>query len=143
MQQLVTKPATPNGWQPGRGSGRSAGAVRYRQDNSITLRNTKGQVVGRLQDGWLVKRVDTRVHQLRVPPAWCCDVAHIEHLWRIGGRGVKLIDEKGRIWTAPLARWEGLRTMNRGHGPQYVLPSDRWDVEDPAGPRQLELLEAV
>lgn len=130
MQQLTRRPVTPTSCQAGRGDGRSTSS-NTAQCDSITFRNALGQVVGQLVNGWLVKRVDTRKHQLQIPPAWCCDVVHIEQLHRIGGRGVKLIDERGRIWTAPLSRWQRLRTINRGHGEQYVLQLNRWDVEDP------------
>ena len=142
MSQLMKQPATPTSWQAGRDSGRSKAAVLDRQTNCSTFCNALGQVVGRLESGWLVKHVDTRRHQLRVPPAWACDVAHIEQLRQCGAHGVKLIDERGRIWTAPLGRWQGLRTIDRGHGRQYVLPLDRWTVEDPTA-QQLRLLEVV
>lgn len=130
MEQLMRKPLPPNGWQPGRGSGRNTESIAAHSHSTI-FQNALGQVVGRLEDGWLTKRVNTRKHQLRLPPGWACDAAHIEQLRRIGARGVRLIDEKGRVWTAPLARWQGLRTIDRGHDEQYVLPLNRWDVEDP------------
>lgn len=144
MQQLTTKqPATPRSLAAGRGSGQNSTSSNAARNNSITFRNQQGQVVGRLEGGWLAKHVNTRQHQLRVPPAWAADVEHIEQLRRLGAKGVRLTDEKGRIWTAPLSRWQGLKTLDRGHGLQYILPLAKWDIEDPAGPRQLRLLEVL
>jgi len=143
MQQLTTKAAPSNAWHAGRGCGQSKASSNTAHSHSITFRNHLGQVVGHLVDGWLTKRVDTRLHQLRVPPAWACDVAHIEQLRQLGARGVKLIDERGRIWTAPLARWRGAQTIDRKHGEQYVLMLSKWDVEDSMGPRQLKLFEVA
>jgi len=104
--------------------------------------NARGQVVGTLHNGWLVKRVDSRRHQLRKPPGWCVDEQHIEQIEALGARGVKLLDEHGRTWTASTDafRHHGL-TVDRGHGRQVLLVERYWRVEL-SDARQLGLFDA-
>lgn len=89
--------------------------------------NPQGQVVGRLVSGWLVKRVRSGRHQLRQPPAWCVDLAHLDELEAAGAVGVLLIDEAGTEWRATLRAFRkfGL-VINRGHGVQVALPLAHW-----------------
>ena len=141
--QVTRKPAPLASWQARQGNGRNRTSSSTAHRDCITFRNHSGQIVGKLVCGWLTKQVDTKRHQLRVPRAWCSDAEIIEQLRHLGARGVKLIDERGRIWTAPLSRWQGARVINRGHGEQYVLTLPQWDVEDPTGVRQLGLFAEV
>ena len=101
-----------------------------RQNNSTTKRafyNARGQVVGTMKDGWLVKHVDSSKHQLLKPPAWCIDRDHLDRLEAEGAAGVLLIDEHGTEWRATVAdfRRYGI-PINRGHGVQVALPLARW-----------------
>lgn len=105
-----------------------AAARGSRQRNASTVfSNACGQVVGAVRDGWLTKRVDTRVHQLRKPPAWCIDRLHLDQLEALGAVGVLLIDEQGTEWraTREAFRAYGL-SIDRGHGVQVALPLARW-----------------
>jgi hypothetical protein len=93
--------------------------------------NPQGRVVGSLVHDdtglWLEKKVCTTKHQYKRRPAWAVDTQHLIQLRAIGARGVRLVDERGRIWTATLgdfARW-GFR-LDHGHGEQRALPLERW-----------------
>ena len=108
--------------------------------------NAAGQVVGYLvEDGsgkWLTKHVDTRKHQLRAPAGWASDVRILELCAAQQVDGLRLLDEQGAVWQAPLrAFWTDGIAIDRGHGEQLVLPLARW-VYTPPG--QLPLFaEAV
>jgi hypothetical protein len=96
-------------------------------DDSTALYNARGQCAGILRDGWLVKRVDTRRHQLRKPPAWAIDLSHLDRLQAIGGCGVLLVDETGTEWRATVQAFHCYGVpIDRGHGPQIALPLARW-----------------
>ena len=89
--------------------------------------NARGQVVGRVQAGWLTKRVDSRRHQLRQPPAWAVDRGHLGRLEAMGAFGVLLVDEHGTEWRATLDAFRRYGIpLDRGHGPQVALPLARW-----------------
>jgi hypothetical protein len=104
--------------------------------------NARGQVVGALRDGWLTKRVDSRRHQLRRPPAWAVDRAHLERLTALGARGVRLVDERGQTWSATVEAFQRGFVIDRGHGEQVALPLAFWRVE-PSNARQLALFDAA
>jgi len=99
---------------------------------ATVFRRPDGRPVGRLVDGWLVKRVRTDVHQLRRPPAWAVDASHLRELRRLGAAGVRLVDERGAMWSASAASFEhyGL-LVDRGHGHQVALPLAYWRVRRP------------
>lgn len=114
--------------------------------DGVRFYNPKGAVVGQLvldEDGeaWLTKRVQTGVHQLQKPPAWCVDSGHLSQLKQIGGIGVLLVDEYGVQHRARLELFDrfGIQ-LDRGHGKQTALPLGHWRTTDPDGGRQLELL---
>jgi len=107
-----------------------AAVTSSRQHNDTTnepFYNSRGQIVGRMQDGWLTKHVDSSKRQLLKPPAWCIDREHLERLEEIGAVGVLLIDEQGTEWRATVGtfRQYGI-PINRGHGVQVALPLARW-----------------
>jgi hypothetical protein len=95
--------------------------------SGIPFHNQRGQVVGAVRDGWFMKRVDTRVHQLRKPPAWCVDAEHLDRLEAMGATGVLLIDEQGTEWRATVQAFRAYGLpIDRGHGVQVALPLARW-----------------
>ena len=118
------------GWRAtGRASANGqAGATDHNHSTTDGLFfNARGQLVGRMQGGWLTKRVSTRAHQLRRPPAWCIDRAHLGRLEALGAAGVVLVDETGAEWRATVAEFRlyGI-PIDRGHGEQVALPLARW-----------------
>ncbi len=121
--------ARPWAWQAsGRArQGLAAVAGSRQSDDSTVFYNAHGKVVGALKDGWLRKRVRTDVHQLRKPPAWCIDAAHLDRLEAMGAAGVLLVDEHGTEWRATVQtfRQYGI-PIDRGHGAQVALPLARW-----------------
>ncbi len=90
------------------------------------VRNAAGCVVGRIEDGWLVKRgLDPARHQLRKPPAWATDAEHL----KLPVKGLKLICTDGTVWLGTWHAFErhGFR-FNRGYGEQIALPLRWWVV---------------
>jgi len=86
-------------------------------------RNSAGAVVGQIDKGWLVKRLNPALHMLRTPRGWATDVAHLE-----GIKGIRIITPGG-VWEAEIGLWRrhGIE-FNRGHGRQIVLPEKYWVV---------------
>ncbi len=144
---MQLKESARPGWGAGRARyGKAAlGSSRYPYDSTgRVFYNCRGQAVGRLENGWLTKHVDTNTHQLRFPPAWCIDRHHLERLEALGAAGVRLIDEKGTEWRATTAAFERFGIpLERGHGRQVALPLAKWDVQTPGGSVQLNLFEGV
>lgn len=101
-----------------------------RQSNDTTERvfyNARGQVVGKVLGGWLVKHVETDKHMLLKPPAWAIDREHLDRLEAMGATGVLLIDETGTEWRGTVADFRRYGVaINRGHGVQVALPLARW-----------------
>jgi len=92
--------------------------------------NDEGKIVGRLENGWLVKTgLDPAMHQLRTPPAWATDAWHIQSLAEKECWGIRLLTTDGKEWSATLAQFEkyGI-AIERKHGPQIALPLKHWSV---------------
>jgi hypothetical protein len=98
-----------------------------RHETGEAFYNQRGQIVGRLEGGWLVKRVNSRIHQLRQPAAWAVDDDHLDRLEALGAVGVALTDERGTEWRATVADFRRFGVpIDRGHGQQVALPLGRW-----------------
>ena len=101
------------------------------------LYNERGQVTGVLETGasgkgTLVKRgVDPYRHQLRKPPGWAIDHAHLKKMVEVDAWGIVLLTTDGQMWTASvdIILKHSLR-IDRGHGVQIVLPLTHWTVTD-------------
>mgnify|MGYP004449099613 CR=1 FL=1 len=97
--------------------------------------NSNGKVIGHLvteRGGlWLEKRVSRQKHQLKVPPAWCTDSAHLVRLHEDGALGIKLVDYDGRIWWGLLTDFDehGFKVW-RSHGNQVGLVLKHWTIDD-------------
>jgi hypothetical protein len=129
--------ARPGAWRHGEQAQPTRAAARRRPGNDSTVfTNARGQVVGCLQDGWLTKHVDSRIHQLRKPPAWCIDAAHLDRLEALRAQGVRLLDEQGTEWRTTVRAFRDYGIpLDRGHGPQVALSLARWQRRDPRQPR--------
>ena len=96
------------------------------------LYNQKGQLTGMIDDGRLLKSgVDPAKHQLRHPPAYAIDKAHIDILIEESGWGVELLTVNGDVWIAPLGQFllHGIN-LDRGAGKQVALPLQYWTKQD-------------
>ena len=68
--------------------------------------NTKGQITGSIEFGTLIKRnVDPERHQLRKPPAYAIDKAHLDRLIEVSGSGVEINTINGEVLTAPVSEF--------------------------------------
>ena len=94
--------------------------------------NKKGQITGTIEFGTLVKNnIDPSRHQLRKPPAYAIDKAHLDRLVELAGHGVELNTITGEVWSAPIGEFllNGIH-IERGDGNQVALPLNRWHVRD-------------
>lgn len=102
------------------------------------------QVVGRIQNGVLRKRVNARNgHQLKEPLAWALADEHLEQLRAVGGNLIVLTDEDGREWSATLEDFDahGFGFQRGGCEPQHGLALSYWSRGSlPGEARQLVLL---
>jgi hypothetical protein len=107
----------------------------YRTTETVTtpVTDNRGRVCGYLSDdGWLFKQVDRHIHQLRQPPSWATDLAHVERLAVLGAHGIRLHDEQGQTWEATLEQFrEHSVPISRGYGAQLALPLRWWRVTAP------------
>lgn len=85
------------------------------------------KAVGRVDPPYFKKKVDSRVHFLRVPPAICFDAETLGHAEAAGATRVAVVDER-REWR--VCAMEVLRAksfeLDRGHGRQVALPMQWW-----------------
>ena len=96
------------------------------------LYNQRGQLTGMIDDGRVLKSgVDPAKHQLRHPPAYAIDKAHIDILIEESGWGVELLTVNGDVWIAPLGQFllHGIN-LDRGEGKQVALPLQYWTKLD-------------
>ena len=92
----------------------------------VTLLYANGRQVAEIRDGVLYKRVR---FQLKSPPAWALDEAHLEELRKQGGESIELTDDSGHVWRATLADFDAHGFLvDRGYGRQRALRLERWAV---------------
>ena len=102
----------------------------------IPLYNEKLQKTGFIDSNGMVLRKfisDPENQQLKIPPAWAVDTAHLDMLEELGGTVIVLafrgMNQLGtRLW---LFRERGF-AVDRGHGLQTALRLDDWSVYDGA-----------
>lgn len=156
-QQKTKRPA---------GAGRHAlagvGNKRHTHSNtSEPVYNGRGKVVGYINGPLLTKQADSIRHMLKQPPGWAWDVAILDHAKGRGVTHTEVTDtETGITYRAAIADFETFGApINRGHGPQIVLPAGYWSQwrngqrlaqplhegqqQQPAGARQLGLFEVI
>lgn len=102
--------------------------------------SAQGRVVGLIKNGWLEKRVEPSRHQLRHPPAWATDEAHLS---LPGLKGIRLRTPTGGIWEAEVFTFRRFGVpIERGFGRQIALPLRYWRCRASPGVRQLPLWES-
>ena len=91
------------------------------------VHNIDGNTIGGIKNGWLTKSVDPLIHKLRSPAGWATDKAHIDMLTNTNGKGIILKLPNGELLQASTKLFldHGIE-INRGHGPQIVLPEKWW-----------------
>jgi hypothetical protein len=97
------------------------------------LYNARQQVTGTINDDGILLKVglNPSTHQMRHPPGWAIDTAHLETLENQGGTGVELRTTDGTRFTATLETFQTYgEEVDRGEGKQTVLPLKHWHTED-------------
>ncbi len=103
-----------------------------------------GKAVGSVINNIFFKKLDSRKHFLRKPPAIAFDVSSIEKAERYGASIINVYDtHKKVIYTAKISTLNknGMK-LNRGFGNQIALPLHFWKKESEKTQQQMELLDA-
>ena len=96
------------------------------ESGHLFRRDGNGKVVGKLEDGWLVKRkLDPAKHRMRNGMAWCTDKAHIDWLRYNNGKGVRLYLTDGRVLEATVSDFTKWAFPIHHEGDQLALPENR------------------
>jgi hypothetical protein len=91
----------------------------------------KNKFIGQLMsDGTLEKSVNSKIHQLYKPAAWCIDKEMIEDAVKRGCKLIRLLNQdRGVLWLISPEHflkycWE----VDRGYDPQLACPLKWWAV---------------
>ena len=103
-----------------------------------------GKIVGNVVGEIFHKKMDSRKHFLRKPPAIAFDVKSIEKAERYGAKRILVFDtHKRETYTATIDQiYKKGMDVNRGFGKQIALPLSYWKIES-ADVTQLELLNVA
>ncbi len=108
----------------------------------LMSRNGRGQVCAQIVPGIkLTKNAKKSMHMLHSPMGWAFDVSILEQAVEQEARDVEVVDtENETTFTAPIGEfWKHGILIDRGHGPQRVLPIKFWKQCGAHIPEQLEL----
>ena len=93
--------------------------------------NSEGKIIGSLDSGIFIKRVQGSKHMLRKPPAWAVD-SDVLALIRDQASQIFIEDmESGKVYRVTLSLFEEKAiAINRGFGPQKALLLKYWSTGD-------------
>ena len=97
------------------------------------LYNQRRQITGTINDDGILLKVGLAParHQMKYPPGWAIDTAHLEPLENQKGTGVELRTTDGTRLTATLETFKTYgEEVDRGEGKQTVLPLKHWRTHD-------------
>jgi hypothetical protein len=96
-----------------------------------SIKNSRGQTIGYVQGERFTRIARSSRHQLRNPRGWSQDEVIIDTLELMGVKIIAIDDlDCGLRFTASITEYReyGIN-IDRGHGPQIVLPLNYWKVE--------------
>ena len=104
-----------------------------------------GKAVGSVIGKKFIKKLDSRKHFLKVPPAIAFDVSSINKAERYGATILSVFDTHKKVfYTAQIkSLQENGMNINRGFGSQIALPLQFWKKESGDEQNQMELLSAT
>jgi len=105
------------------------------------IRASTGRIVGEVREGIFYKTVRESKHLLRAPRGWASDISVLDQLEARGVERMCLTDvESGKRYRATVRdfRRHGI-ALNRGFGPQLVLPLAFWKTTQPGQPQVVQL----
>lgn len=100
-----------------------------------------GRVVGAVRKGVFHKKVCASRHLLRKPEGWASDIFVLDQLEALGVEQIWLTDrESGKRYNATVGdfRRHGI-PLDRGFGPQLVLPLRFWRTTQPGQAQVVQL----
>lgn len=105
------------------------------------VRAGNGRVVGEVRKGVFHKTVCASRHLLRKPEGWASDIFVLDQLEALGVEWIQLDDaETRKVYRARVDdfRLHGI-PLDRGFGPQLVLPIRYWKTTQPGQPQYAQL----
>lgn len=86
--------------------------------------------IGFIENGVFTKRVDGRIHRLRVPSAWAIDAPAFRDIIKPNCHKIEIIDEPANLrYEVSMETFDKFKgRINRGYGEQYFLTLDYWSV---------------
>lgn len=97
----------------------------------MILYNRDGKIIAVLKKGVLIKKVDSRIHKLRIVDGYGIDKIAYERAMKEGISKIRVVESdtgKELEVSVPLFE-EKCLTMNLGYGPQFVLAGSYWEVK--------------
>lgn len=88
----------------------------------------QGKVVGSVEDGILRKRVNSKIHFLKIPPAIALDAAMLQEAVELGASEIEIYDRDSDVVFSSSVDFfrENSFPVNRGFGEQLAMPIERW-----------------
>ena len=129
----------------------SVSFVNKRRDKTMSKLEPKavfiqsGKAVGSVIGKKFIKKLDSRKHFLKVPPAIAFDKSSISKAERYGATILSVFDTHKKVfYTAQIkSLHENGMNINRGFGSQLALPLQFWKKESVDEQKQMELLSAT
>jgi hypothetical protein len=106
--------------------------VGKKEQGQVLFAGTGHRVASVGSDGTLSKTVKASKHMLRFPAGWAFDRQLVERAGALGATRVEVVDsESGKRYHSSLDNFlQHAEAIERGYGPQLVLPLFRWSVEN-------------
>jgi hypothetical protein len=119
--------------------------VGKRGQGQVLFAGTGHRVASVGPDGTLSKTVRGSKHMLRFPAGWSFDKQLIQQARALGATSIEILDsESGKRYRSSLDNFlQHAEAIERGFGPQLVLPLFRWSVEDSRKAERKQLVLAI
>lgn len=96
----------------------------------MILRNRDGRIIGILKKGILTKKVDSRIHKLRIVDGYGIDKYSLDLAVQNGARKIRIIEsDTGREYEADVSYFiDKSIEVNLGFGKQLALAGSYWQL---------------
>jgi len=96
----------------------------------MIIRNRDGRIVGVIKNGILTKKVDSRIHKLRIVDGYGIERYLLEQAKKNGAEKIRIVEtdtEKVREASIKLFEEKSIE-LDFGHGRQLALAGNYWDL---------------
>ncbi len=106
----------------------------------VRIYSTTGKVIGEIERGVFYKRVNPKIHRVRIPPSWATDADSFDRDVALNCHTIVLIDvTSDKQWEVSVEIFQKHKfIINRGgYGKQYALLLKWWTLIPQAQRRML------